>query len=165
MKADRDDLVRPATADDGSGILECLAQAFAPFRDQYSEGAYLDTVLTAESLRLRFQEMRILVAQDQSGRVMGTIAYKVNGDEGHVRGMAIRPDYQGTGVAQCLLERVKAELKGAGCQRVTLDTTRPLERAIRFYEKNGFRPTGEKALYFGMELIEYCKNLGVMAAG
>lgn len=151
--------VRFATLADSRGILECLAQAFAPYRDQYSQGAFLDTVLTAERLRRRLSEMRILVAQDGSGCVAGTVAYKIEGGEGHIRGMAVRPASQGAGVAGCLLGRVEADLRVAGCKWVALDTTRPLIRAICFYERNGFRPTEAISSFFGMELVGYRKEL------
>jgi len=42
---------------------------------------------------------------------------------------------------------------------VTLDTTRPLERAIRFYERCGYRATGVVRDFFGMPLFEYAKDL------
>jgi GNAT superfamily N-acetyltransferase len=152
-------LVRNASRSDAPGILECLAKAFAPYRKNYSEGAYMDTVLTAESLRARFSEMQILVAEDGSGRVAGTVAYKIEESEGHIRGMAVRAESQGAGLAGLLLGRVESDFKAAGCKWITLDTTRPLERAIRFYEKNGFRPSGAISSFFGMELIEYRKEL------
>ena len=35
----------------------------------------------------------------------------------------------------------------------------PLQRAIRFYERNGYRPSGRVADFFGMPLFEYVKPL------
>jgi len=46
-------------------------------------------VLTREALRVRVKEMRVLVATDDSGQVVGTAAYKAENREGHVRGMAV----------------------------------------------------------------------------
>src|SRR5262249_29977268 len=46
-----------------------------------------------------------------------------------------------------------------GCRTVTLDTTGVLRKAMRFYEKNGFRATGEVSSFFGMELFGYRKEL------
>jgi hypothetical protein len=43
---------------------------------------------------------------------------------------------------------------------VSLDTTRPLAPAIRFYEQHGYRASGRIADFFGMELLEYVKPLG-----
>jgi hypothetical protein len=57
-------------------ILRCLEDAFAPYRDSYTPSHFADTVLTEQTLRVRFTEMEILVAAHDSGRVIGTIAYE-----------------------------------------------------------------------------------------
>jgi ribosomal protein S18 acetylase RimI-like enzyme len=151
--------IRKATQADAEGILRCLEQAFALYRDSYTPLSFEDTVLTRETLAVRFTEMEILVAAENSGQVIGTIAYKVEGREGHVRGMAVLPEHQGSGVAEGLLSQVESELRDLHCSAITLDTTKPLRRAIRFYEKHGFRATGEIAPFFGMELLAYRKQL------
>jgi hypothetical protein len=38
--------VREATPRDAAAILECLSEAFEPFRHTYTPGAFTDTVLT-----------------------------------------------------------------------------------------------------------------------
>jgi N-acetylglutamate synthase-like GNAT family acetyltransferase len=105
--------------------------------------------------------MSIVVATSSSGEVVGTVAYKVleNG-EGHLRGMAVNPEWHGSGLSASLLEAAEDELSKAGCKTITLDTTEALNRAICFYEKNGFRPTGKIRCFFGMPLIEFSKPLG-----
>ncbi len=152
--------IRQATNFDEAGILECLHAAFEDYRGTYTSDAYLDTVLTHETLRHRLGEMDIFVATNRSGRVVGTIACNVTGDgEGHVRGMAVFPDWQGSGVATRLLSAVESQLRQQKCNRVTLDTTPPLSRAMRFYEKNGFRRSGRVSDFFGMPLFEYVKTI------
>lgn len=158
-EAKKDFAVRRATLDDAKEILDCLKQAFAPYRDSYTPEAFVDTVLTPEALRERFAAMIVLVASDDSGQVAGTVAYKVENHEGHIRGMAVRPEWHGCGIAGDLLDKVEADLRDLGCRAITLDTTTPLRKAIRFYEKNGFRRTGEKALFFGMDLVGYLKKI------
>jgi GNAT superfamily N-acetyltransferase len=73
--------------------------------------------------------------------------------------MAVRPGWQGTGLSNSLLLTAENDLREAGCKIITLDTTEPLNRAIRFYEKNRFRPTGKIGCFFGMPLIEYSKAI------
>jgi len=73
--------------------------------------------------------------------------------------MAVLPEWQGTAVASSLLEAAEAELRSTGCELVTLDTTRPLERAIRFYGRHGFVSSERVTDFFGMELFEYKKRL------
>jgi GNAT superfamily N-acetyltransferase len=151
--------VGPATVDDVAGIELCLRSAFEPYRDRYTPGAYADTVLTEQGIRHRLDTMIVLVAVAESGLVVGTIGGSVHGDEGHLRGMAVSPDWQGRGVARPLLESIESRLSAAGCHTASLDTTLPLSRAIAFYERNGYRASGVVTDFFGMPLHEYRKRI------
>jgi GNAT superfamily N-acetyltransferase len=152
--------IRPATNQDASAILKCLATAFEPYKKDYSEPAFADTVLTNETVHLRLQQMHALVAT-VSGNVVGTISAAWHPDtrEGHLRGMAVLPEWYGRGVAAKLLTTIEAWLLSRGCKRITLDTTVPLAAAMRFYEKHGYHRSGKIGDFFGMPLIEYEKRL------
>jgi ribosomal protein S18 acetylase RimI-like enzyme len=161
MSRSEDDIsVRKATAADAGAILGCLASAFEPYRARYTPGAYLDTVLTAETIARRLESMQVLVAVAAAEQVIGTIACAMSdGTEGHLRGMAVQPKWQGRGAAERLLRAAEAELLSRGCGRITLDTTEPLQRATRFYEQHGYRRSGRITDFFGMPLHEYVKDL------
>ena len=150
--------IRKATIDDAAGILECLRLAFEPFRQLYSTAAYEDTVLTPETIGRRLASMQVCVAVTDTNKVIGTIACSaIDEKEGHLRGMAVLPEWQGSGVAAPLLNIAEATLAGCGCSIISLDTTTPLERATRFYRRNGFQPTGKVRDFFGMPLYQYAK--------
>jgi ribosomal protein S18 acetylase RimI-like enzyme len=152
--------IRKAEASDASGILQCLHEAFEPFRTRYSQEGFRDTVLTPETIRLRLSSMSIFVAVAADDQIVGTIACSiVKPGEGHLRGMAVLPAWQGRGVAERLLQSAEDDLASRHCTRVTLDTTEPLERAVRFYEKHGYRATDTISDFFGMPLHEYAKDL------
>ena len=151
--------IRPATPADCEGILACLHSAFEPFRSQYTAGAYSDTVLDLNTLKERFRQMIVFVAVADSEEVIGTIACQAKNWEGHLRGMAVLPSWQGQGVSKRLLDRSESHLREAGCNRITLDTTQPLQRAVHFYTRNGFFATGRSVDFFGMPLFEYEKRL------
>jgi GNAT superfamily N-acetyltransferase len=152
--------IRTATLIDADGILNCLHSAFHEFRSSYTTDAFLDTVLTPKTVRERLEAMHVLIAVDEAGQVVGTIACQVVGkDEGHIRGMGVLPGWRGTGVAAQLLRTTESHLQQSECTRVSLDTTAPLRRAIRFYGTNGFRPSGKVRDFFGMPLFEYVKTL------
>ena len=152
--------IRKATPDDAPGILECLRLAFEPYRESYTPWAFEDTVMTPSTIRHRLTRMSVFVAVTEAGQISGTIGCAAAPEgEGHIRGMAVHPACAGNGVARLLLEAVEAELGQRGCTRVTLDTTQPLERAIRFYVRNGFQSTGVVRDFFGMPLFEYAKDL------
>jgi ribosomal protein S18 acetylase RimI-like enzyme len=100
----------------------------------------------------------LLVAVAES-RIVGTIACGVTASEGHLRAMAVLPDWHGTEVAAALLHEAENDLRQNNCTVVRLDATEPLKRAIRFYEKLGFVASGKVPDFFGMRLYEYSKRL------
>lgn len=152
--------IRKVTPADLVGVSACLAAAFEPYRPSYTDGAYGDTVPALNDVGRRAENMRIFVAVNRGGRVVGTVGVGLTGPaEGHLRGMAVLPECQHEGLATRLLAAAEAELKSMGCSRVTLDTTIPLKHAIRFYERNGYRPTGSVTDFFGMPLHEYAKDI------
>lgn len=151
--------IRRAAPRDSQGILDCLRQAFEPYRRCYTDLAFDDTVLSPATLQRRQSEMQILVAVESANRVIGTVAYGVTDRDGHVRGMAVLPEYQGRKIAAALLAQVEADLRGLNCVSVTLETTCPLRRAMHFYEKRGFSRTAKVFSFFGMELVGYRKDL------
>lgn len=67
-------------------------------------------------------------------RVVGMIA----ANESEISQLYIHIDYQGIGIGQTLLDKVKAKSSG----RLTLYTFEVNENAQRFYEKNGFKIIG-----------------------
>lgn len=149
--------IRTARDEDASGILHCLAVAFEPYRPLYSQQAFSDTVLTRETIGKRMSETTVFVAVIDTGDVVGTIGCRAAATEGHLRGMAVRPQWQGSGLSVLLLETAEQHLWDNGCSRITLDTTGPLKRAMRFYERHGYRASGRVSDFFGMPLYEYEK--------
>jgi ribosomal protein S18 acetylase RimI-like enzyme len=67
-------------------------------------------------------------------KVVGMVAY----NEREISQLYIHKDYQGTGIGQTLLEKVKSQSSG----RLTLYTFEVNKNAQRFYEKHGFEIIG-----------------------
>ena len=152
--------IRNATDNDAAGILDCLRLAFEPYRSSYTSGAYEDTIRTADTISERLSAMQVYVAVTDTNQVIGTIACSpINEKEGHLRGMAVLPQWQSSGVAKALLKTAETALAALGCSIITLDTTAPLERAIRLYQRNGYHPTGRVTDFFGMPLYQYAKPI------
>src|SRR4051794_36238396 len=153
--------IRRAMLEDVWGVLRCLREAFEEYRDRYTTDAYLDTVPTVDTLRERVAAMHVFLAvrpgsEVSDGEIMGTVGCAVAAPgEGHLRGLAVRPAWQGNGVAARLLQAAEAELRDLKCSRVTLDTTAVLQGAIQFYEGRGYRRTDRVKDFFAMELYEY----------
>ena len=66
--------------------------------------------------------------------VVGMIAY----NETEISQLYVHVDYQGLGIGEILLNRVKAQSNG----KLTLYTFKINRKAQRFYEKNGFKIIG-----------------------
>ena len=150
--------IRRAESNDREAIVACLAAAFAPYFNSYTPAAFTDSVLNPRSVQHRLREMCVFVAVSE-GNVARTVACAASGEEGHLRGMAVLPDWQGSGVASALLQAAEAEIRKQRCKRITLDTTEPLARAMRFYARHGFTLSGRVSDFFGMPLYEWVKFL------
>jgi len=147
--------LRPATDADQAAVLACLRAAFAPYEARYTPAAFQATVLDPERFRARLAAMRIELALSPGDRLLGTLAWQDRGGgEGHLRGLAVLPEAQGRGVAGALLQAAEADLWSRGCARITLRTTHLLLRALTFYARHGYRPTGRRFAWEGMEVLE-----------
>jgi SAM-dependent methyltransferase len=82
--------IRKAHLDDCGPLLECLALAFAPYRQAYTPGAFADTVLDRQTLRHRLNEMTVLVAITTENRHPG-----LKFEEGDMRSLRIPSDALG----------------------------------------------------------------------
>ena len=106
--------------------------------------AYLDAFTLEKSEERAFQwRDNILVAKD-GDRVVGFVGYGHHGpeapDTGEVFALYVLPEYQGTGVGQRLMDAALEKL--SAFPHLCLWAVKGNARAIRFYEKNGFRLNG-----------------------
>ncbi len=107
---------------------------------------YLDrlTLEKCEELAFRWKDS-ILVAKDD-GRVAGFLGYRDRGEEspdtGEIFALYVLPEYYGTGLGLQLMEEGLKQLESY--REVCLWVLKENPRAIRFYQKCGFVPTGEE---------------------
>ncbi|MFX1494890.1 MAG: GNAT family N-acetyltransferase [Promethearchaeota archaeon] len=153
--------IRLATIKDAKAVHEVLLAAFEDYRSFYSPEGFTDTILSEQRAKDRIKEMKVYLAVDQHGKIIGTIGWqKLNKDEGHIRGMGVIPSQQGrNGPAALLLRQVERDAQLENCKILTLDTTEILKRAQKFYEKNGYKRTGKTADFFGSIIYEFAKIL------
>ena len=77
-----------------------------------------------------------------AGAPLGMCAVK--GDE--LNQLFTAPEARGTGVAKALIEDAEARVAAAGHDLIWLDVVIENARAIRFYEKSGWRRRGEQVV-------------------
>lgn len=76
---------------------------------------------------------------DDTGGLVGVATFVPTADGVQLRGMAVDPDQQGTGVGRVLIEAAIERLRATGVRRVWCNARDP---AIPFYERLGFEVTG-----------------------
>jgi GNAT superfamily N-acetyltransferase len=74
---------------------------------------------------------------EEKGERRGLLTYRVDGDDCEVVTIDAFP--QGGGAGTALLEAAAAAARDAGCGRLWLTTTNDNLRALRFYQRRGFR--------------------------
>jgi N-acetylglutamate synthase-like GNAT family acetyltransferase len=153
--------IRKAQPKDARGIHEVILAAFEEFRDFYSPEGFADTVMSENVALERLKKMTLFVAVIQNNTIIGTVGWqKISEKEGHIRGMAVNPKFQGkNGPAADLLNEVENDALSQGCTFLTLDTTGVLKRAQHFYKKHGFIETGKTGDFFGSTIYEFKKEI------
>jgi GNAT superfamily N-acetyltransferase len=105
-------------------------------------------------------EGRILVAEDEGGRVAGVIALRKIGEAVcEMKRLYVRPEFRGRGLGRLLADAIVREAVAIGYRTMKLDTVPKLKEAIALYRSMGFRETAgychnpiEGALFFEKDL-------------
>ena len=73
--------------------------------------------------------------------------------------MFVRRDWQGSGLAGALMDRVLEEARRRGYRQMVLWTPAGAAQARRFYEREGWELTGEQdpESHFGLPLVQYAR--------
>ncbi len=129
--------IRLAVPGDEELVASLILAAFLPFKSEYTPGAFEYTAATADLIRERFTEGPMWLAYID-GEAVGTVSGLPEEDRFYIRSMAVKPEAQGSGVGQKLLEVLEAHARDAGFTKLYLYTTYVLPGARRLYEKNGF---------------------------
>lgn len=147
-----------ASLADADSIASVLSESFAEYQPLYTPEGYAATTPSAEQIRARWDEGPVWVAV-RAGCVVGTVSAVPRGRELYVRSMAVVPSARGQRAGELLLRRVEEFALAHGHERLTLTTTPFLSRAIRLYERAGFKRSGRVLDLFGTPLFEMLKDL------
>ena len=82
-----------------------------------------------------------LVARDEDGRAVGCGALRrLSDDVAEVKRLYVDPGHRGTGVATALLRALEARAAERGWTTLRLETGTEQPEAIRFWQREGYRP-------------------------
>lgn len=87
-----------------------------------------------------------LVAEDATGRVVGTVMAGYEGHRGWINYLGVAPAWQRGGLGRRLMDEAEARLRAAGCPKINLQVRPDNRAAIAFYERIGFAVEGAVSL-------------------
>ena len=90
----------------------------------------------------------LLVALDDSGRVVGYAGVQVILDEGYITNVAVHPECRRQGIAGKLLEVFLNFAQGNKLAFLTLEVRESNHAAIILYGRHGFRSVGRRRNYY-----------------
>jgi ribosomal protein S18 acetylase RimI-like enzyme len=96
-----------------------------------------DELIVGRGISRRVGDLRALVALGERGERVGVATFDVDGDAAELVTLdALR---SGAGVGRALVDGVAAAARAAGARRLIVMTTNDNLRALRFYQRYGFR--------------------------
>ncbi len=117
---------------------------------------YLDRFTLEKAEKMAFGWRDHLIVAKAEDRVIGFVGYGDRGEEapgaGEIFALYILSEYYGTGVGKQLMDAGLEQLKAY--PQICLWVLKENKRAIRFYEKCGFRPDGQEMFSKNVEAAE-----------
>ena len=151
--------IRLATPEDAPQVESVMYASFLEYRIDYTDKGFAVTTPSSFELQSRMIEGPMWIGV-QDGDTVGTVSVVPRGEELYVRGMAVLPAARGLGLGDLLLHEVESFARAHDYKQITLSTTPFLLRAIKLYERWGFRRTNDGPHdLFGTPLFTMVKDL------
>jgi GNAT superfamily N-acetyltransferase len=134
--------IRLADRRDAPAIASLLFESFIEYEPLYTPEGFAATAITSEQIVARMREGPVWVAV-RDEEIVGTVSVVAKAGSLYIRGMAVLPAARGERIGALLLTHIEEFARTEGFSRLFLSTTPFLDRAIRLYERFGFRRTAE----------------------
>jgi putative acetyltransferase len=134
--------IRTAVPDDAASIASVLHESFVEYQSSYTPEGFASTTPAPDEIQARMNEGPRWVAL-RDNNIVGTVSVVPKDGSLYIRGMAILPAARGERIGEALLKQIESFAAEHNYRRLFLSTTPFLSRAIRLYEKFGFRRNGE----------------------
>lgn len=110
------------------------------FSDPWSENAFLGELCNPRA--------RFVVAQDDTGLILGYLGLHHVLDEGYIANIAVDPLYRRRGIASALLADAESFARDASLSFLTLEVRQTNFGAQELYRRHGFSPAGLRKNYY-----------------
>jgi ribosomal-protein-alanine N-acetyltransferase len=92
--------------------------------------------------------LRNLFNLARRSRIIGYVGFRLEGDEGHITTIAVRPDWQGQGFGDLLLVVALEKMLAGGAEVATLEMRPSNDVAYALYQKHGFEVERRRHRYY-----------------
>jgi ribosomal protein S18 acetylase RimI-like enzyme len=158
-------VVEPAASTDYPRIAELTVDAYVG--DGLAPERYVPTLADVASRSLVSD---LLVARDDDGRIVGSVALVLSGEFGEIlasdeeagfRMLSVDRAARGRGVGELLVQACLERARAAGKKRMVLSTDVRMTAAHRLYERLGFArlPERDWSPIPGVDLLAYQREL------
>jgi ribosomal protein S18 acetylase RimI-like enzyme len=134
--------IRMAVSEDATSIATVLHESFIEYRPLYTQQGFAATTPISDQVLNRIEEGPVWVVFTDNDLV-GTVSALPKGDSLYIRGLAVVPAARGRRIGDLLLQQVEEFAAEQGYKRLFLSTTPFLAQAIKLYERQGFKRSGE----------------------
>ena len=132
----------------------------AIFKDDIGSFKELQVLDVAEELSKNTALFESMAVYDD-GIVKGVIAAGVCEGKAEITDFYVEPFFKGEGIGKALIEYVISEMKLLDVRKIFLWVLEENIAARKFYEANGFRPTGETGLIEGTDVVDMYYELNI----
>jgi predicted N-acetyltransferase YhbS len=133
--------VRIATPADVARMTQIINAAFSI--EAFIEGSRMDDVPMSELMR----KGEFLVAEDDSGRVLGCVYTELRGERAYFGMLSVDPSLQGTGLGRFLVKAAEDHCRERGCRWMDISVLSPRTELLPFYGKFGYVESGRKEFH------------------
>jgi predicted N-acetyltransferase YhbS len=111
--------------------------------ETFLEGTRTDEARLADMMH----KGAILVAENDSGQLMGCVYTEVRGTRGYLGQLAVNPSRQGSGFARRVVEAAEDHLRRQGCEAVDITVLSLRPELPRIYRRYGYIETGTEEFH------------------
>lgn len=158
MSATQNALIRPCTHADIAPVVELVQYAYRGGKSSQRQWTGEEHLvrgprITPEGLaELIDAKDSVVLLFERDGRIVGCIHCDKKGADGHIAMLAVDPDDQSGGAGRALMQAAEEHARtkyGATCMVGEVISGRP--ELMNWYERLGYKPTGETAPFLGPE--------------
>lgn len=140
-----------ATEADAARLIQIVNAAFAAV--ELFDGDRVDGPQMAEALR----NGALLMAKDEAGRLLGSVAMEVRGQSGYLGMLAVAPEYQQRGLARLLVAEAIRRLHQKSCHKVEILVLNVRSELRSMYRRWGFVEQRTIAFHFTHPIPPGCE--------